>query len=78
MDIKATVKDTLVKLLKIKPEELQDDVKLNEGIGVDSTEMVEFVIVLEKAFGTKLIPKEITKFSTINEIEKVIRSKLSA
>jgi acyl carrier protein len=75
MDIKATVKDTLVNLLKIKPEELQDDVKLYDGIGVDSTEMVEFVIALEKAVGKKLSPKEITKFSTINEIEKVIQSK---
>ena len=76
MDIKTTVKDTLVKLLKIKPEELQDDVKLYDGIGVDSTEMVEFVIALEKAVGTKLSPKEITKFSTINEIEQVIQGKL--
>ncbi len=75
MDIKATVKDTLVNLLKIKPEELQDDVKLYDGIGVDSTEMVEFVIALEKAVGKKLSPKEITKFSTINEIEKVVMSK---
>ncbi|MFA5116899.1 MAG: acyl carrier protein, partial [Candidatus Omnitrophota bacterium] len=63
-------------LLKIKPEELQDDVKLYDGIGVDSTEMVEFVIALEKAVGKKLSAKEITKFSTINEIEKVVQSKL--
>jgi len=76
MDVKTTVKDTLVQLLKIKPEELQDDVKLYDGIGVDSTEMVEFVIALEKAVGKKLSPKEITKFSTINEIEKVVQSKL--
>ncbi|MDD4907634.1 MAG: acyl carrier protein [Candidatus Omnitrophica bacterium] len=76
MDVKKTIKDTLVQLLKVTPEELQDDAKLNEGIGVDSTEMVEFVIVLEKAFGKKF--PEITKFSTINEIEKVIQGKLSA
>jgi len=63
--------------LKVRPEELKDDIRLYDGIGVDSTEMVEAVIALEKAFGTKLSPKEITKFSTINEIEKVIRSKVS-
>jgi acyl carrier protein len=76
MEIKEKIKDVLVKLLKVKPEELQDDVKLYDGIGVDSTEMVETVIALEKEFGTKLSPKEITKFSTINEIEQVIQSKV--
>ncbi len=77
MDTKTKVKDILVKLLKVRPEELKDDVKLYDGIGVDSTEMVETVIALEKEFCTKLSPKEITKFSTINDIERVIQSKIS-
>jgi acyl carrier protein len=78
MDTKAVVKDVLVKLLKLKPEEVGDDVPLTHGIGVDSTEMVEYVIALEKAFSTKLSPKEITKNSTINEIVKNIESKRAA
>ena len=77
MEIKAKIKDVLVNLLKVKPEELKDEASLQDSIGVDSTEMVETVIALEKAFNTKLSPKEITKFSTINEMEKVIESKLS-
>lgn len=76
MDVKAKIKDVLVDLLKVKPQELKDDLNLQSSIGVDSTEMVETVIALEKAFGVKLSPKEITKFSTINEIEKNIQSKL--
>jgi len=76
--MKEKIREILVKLLKVKPEELKDDVSLQDGIGVDSTEMVETVIALEKAFSTKLSPKEITKFSTINDIEKVIQSKVSA
>jgi len=76
MEIKEKVKDVLVKLLKVKPEELKDDVKLYDSIGVDSTEMVETVIALEKEFGAKLSPKEITKFSTLNDIEKIIQSKV--
>jgi acyl carrier protein len=77
MDVKARIKEVLVNLLKIKSEELKDEVSLQDSIGVDSTEMVETVIALEKAFSTKLSPKEITKFSTINDIEKVIQSKLN-
>jgi acyl carrier protein len=77
MDTKQKIKDVLVNLLKVKPDELKDEVSLSDSIGVDSTEMVESVIALEKAFGTKLNAKEITKFSTINEIEKAISSKIS-
>ncbi|MDD5044039.1 MAG: acyl carrier protein [Candidatus Omnitrophica bacterium] len=76
MDTKTKIKEVLVKLLRVKPEELKDDVTLESGIGVDSTEMVETVIALEKTFNTKLSPKEITKASTINDIEKIVNSKI--
>jgi acyl carrier protein len=75
--MKDKIKEVLVKLLKVKREELKDDVSLQDSIGVDSTEMVETVIALEKEFGTKLSAKEITKSSTINDIEKIIQSKIA-
>jgi len=78
METKEKIKGVFVNLLKVRPDELKDDVKLYDSIGVDSTEMVEAVIALEKSFGTKLSLKEITKFSTINDIEKVINSKINA
>ena len=78
MEVKAKIKDTLVSLLKVKPEELKDDVSLQDSIGVDSTEMVEAAIALEKTFSVKLSPKEITKFSTLNDIERIIQGKENA
>jgi acyl carrier protein len=78
MDTKEKIKNVFVQLLRIKPDELADNVSLQDGIGVDSTEMVEAVIALEKAFGAKLAPQEITKTSTVNDIEKVILSKVAA
>ena len=78
MEVKAKIKEVMVQLLKVKPDELKDDLKLCDGIGVDSTEMVELVIALEKAFNTQLSPKEVTKFLTIDEITKIIESKISA
>ncbi|MCM8795207.1 MAG: acyl carrier protein [Candidatus Omnitrophica bacterium] len=78
MDIKGRIKDILVTLLKVRCEELKDDLSLEASIGIDSTEMVEVVIALEKAFGKKLSPKEITKFSTLNDIEKIIQAKINS
>ena len=75
MEIKEKIKGTLVSLLKVKPEELKEDVSLQDSIGVDSTEMVEAVIALEKTFNVKLSPKEITKFSNLNDIARIIQGK---
>ncbi|MBM3246147.1 MAG: acyl carrier protein [Candidatus Omnitrophica bacterium] len=77
MEIKDKIKDVLAGSLKVKPEELKEGLSLEGGIGVDSTEMVEAVIALEKAFQVKLAQKEVTKFSTLNDIEKVISSKVN-
>lgn len=78
METKEKVRDVIINLLKLKPQELKDDVRLCDGIGADSTEIVELVIALEKAFGTKLSAKEITKFCTVSDIEKIIQSKISS
>ena len=76
-ETKEKIKEVLASLLKVKIEELKDDLSLQESIGVDSTEIVESVIALEKAFGIKLSPKEITKASSIDDIEKVINAKIN-
>lgn len=76
MDVKEKIKETLGALLKLKPGELSDDGKLYEDIGVDSTEMVEIITALEKVFKIELSAKEITKFSTVNDIEVVVKNKL--
>jgi len=78
VEVKAKVKEVLVRLLRVKPEELKDDVALQDGIGVDSTEMVEIAIALEKTFNIKLDSKEITKSSTLNDMEKIIHSKITS
>ena len=75
--MKTKIKEVLSSLLKVKIEELKDDLSLQDSIGVDSTEMVESIIALEKSFGVKLSPKEITKNSTINDIVNNIQSKLA-
>jgi len=76
MEVREKIRETIISLLKLKPQELKDDEKLCDGIGADSTELVELVIALEKAFGVKLTAKEITKFCSVNDIERIIQSKL--
>ena len=75
MDIKAKTKEVLSDLLKVKIDELKDDVALQESIGVDSTEMVEISVGLKKEFGVPLLDNEIKKTHTLNDIVKILKIK---
>lgn len=75
MDTKLKVKDVIVNLLKIKPEELKEDQTLEQSLGVDSTEMVEICIALQKEFGVSIQEKEVAKYHSLEEISKVIEAK---
>ena len=76
MEVREKIRETIINLLKLKPQELKDNEKLCDGICADSTELVELVIALEKAFGVKLSAKEVTKFCAVDDIERTIQSKL--
>lgn len=56
METVEVVKQTLHELLGIKMEEMNPDSTLNGNLGMDSTELVEIAIALEKKLGIK-IPK---------------------
>ncbi|MFA6281717.1 MAG: phosphopantetheine-binding protein [Candidatus Omnitrophota bacterium] len=75
MALKEDVINAIADILDVKVEEITDNAKLYDSIGVDSTEMVELCISLGKKFGVKIAASEITKFSTPLEITKLIESK---
>lgn len=76
MELKDQIKQTIVSTLNIKPNELKEGISLENSLGVDSTEMVELTVALSKKFNIKLADKEISKKSTLGDIENVVRSKL--
>lgn len=75
MELKEEVLDMISKTLDVNKEELKEDQKLYDSIGVDSTEMVEIAASLNKHFGIKIETDEITKFSTPLEIAAIVEKK---
>lgn len=75
MELKEQVISAIAKTLDVGKEELVEDKKLYDSIGVDSTEMVELTISLGKHFSVKIEANEITKFSTPLEIIKLVERK---
>jgi acyl carrier protein len=75
MSVEQEVQEIIIKTLKILPAELKKEERLYDSLGVDSTEMVELVIALEKKFGVVIEEKRITKFSSPQEIIAIMLSK---
>ena len=68
MSVEQDVLELMIQNLSVQPEEMAMDERLCDSLGVDSTEMVELVIVLEKKFGITIEDEQITKFSSPREI----------
>ena len=75
MSIEQDVKDVIVQTLNVKESEIKIDQGLSDCLALDSTEMVDLTVALEKKLGVKFQAKEITKFSSPRDIINAIESK---
>lgn len=75
MSVEDKTKTVFQKVLDIKPEEINQDDKLEDGLGIDSTEMVEIAVALKKEFGVNLGDNELKKTHTFREIVDILKSK---
>jgi acyl carrier protein len=69
------LKSVLKKVLDIKESEIIPGAKLDDSLGIDSTEMVEIAVVLKKEFGIQLKDNELKKTQSLNEIVELLKSK---
>ena len=75
MAVEQDVQEVIVRTLSVKPEEVKLGEKLYDSLGVDSTEIVDLRVALEKKFGLKIEAKEITKSNSPADIAALIKSK---
>ena len=71
------VKSIFKKVLDIKESEIVPGAKLDESLGIDSTEMVEISVAIKKEFGISLKDNELKKTQSIKEIVDIIASKIT-
>jgi len=75
-DIENKVKAIFKKVLDIKESEIVPGAKLDESLGIDSTEMVEISVSIKKELGITLKDNELKKTQSFNEIVAVLKSKI--
>ncbi len=75
MGLKEDVVGLICKTLEVKPTEIKEGQTLYDSIGVDSTEMVELRISLNKSLGVNLEQGEITNKLTPDQIVEIVAKK---
>ena len=75
VDIESKLKAIFKKVHDIKESEIVPDARLDESLGIDSTEMVEIFVVIKKELGVPLKDNELKKTHSFNDIVGIIKSK---
>ncbi len=78
MAVEEKVKSIFQQVLDIQPDEIKPDDKLENDLGIDSTEMVEISVSLKKEFGVEVGDNELKKSHSFNEIVGILKEKGAA
>ncbi len=82
-DLKYELKKQIIQelnLQEIKPEDIQDDAPLfGDGLGLDSIDALELVVLLEKYHNVKITDEEVGKkaFRSINSLAEFVQEETS-
>lgn len=82
MSVKEKLKRVLIEDLNLEdvtPEELDDDMALfDEGLGLDSLDAVELVVIIQKHFGVEIkdMVESRPAFKSINSLAEFIEARL--
>jgi acyl carrier protein len=62
------VREILSRVLKIKPDEIMLQSKLQDELGIDSVDFWDIVASLEKKFKYRITDKEATSLETVSDL----------
>lgn len=75
LQLEQKVKALFKKVLDINTDDITPDKRLDQSLGIDSTEMVEIAVGLKKELGVAIGDNELKKTHTFNEIVGILKTK---
>ena len=76
-EIEEKVRAFLVDDLEIDEEKITNNALLKDDMGIDSLDFVDIVVIVEKNFGFKIKPEEMTDVKTLSQFCDYIESKVN-
>ena len=76
VEIEEKIKNFLIEDLEIDEENIFPEAKLKEDMGIDSLDYVDIVVIVDKNFGFKIKPQEMTDVKTLSQFYDYIESKV--
>jgi acyl carrier protein len=75
-EIIETVNHFLVDEFEIEPGLIKDSTLLKDELEIESLDLVDIIVMIEKEFKFKIKPEEIVKVRTMNELYDFIEAKV--
>jgi len=75
-EIEARVHAFLVEDMEIDEEKVYDAARLKEDMGIDSLDLVDIVVIVNKTFGFKIKTEEMARVITLRQFCDYIESKV--
>ena len=76
-EIEGRVKAFLIDDLEIEEDKIFPESLLKEDMGIDSLDYVDIVVIVEKTFGFKIKPQEMTNVKTLAQFYDYIESNVA-
>lgn len=77
-EIKEIVDDFLIDEFEIEPEQIKDDAILKDELEIESLDLVDIIVMIEKKFGFKVKPEEIVKVQTVDQLYTFIQERVKS
>lgn len=75
-EIDKKVKGFMIDELEIEEDQLVPNALLKDDLGIDSLDYVDIVVIVDKIFGFKIKPEEMTGVKTLGQFCDYIESKI--
>ena len=75
-EIEEKVKGFMIEELELEEDDLVAEALLKDALGIDSLDYVDIVVIVDKIFGFKIKPEEMTDVKTLGQFCDYIESKV--
>ncbi len=76
-EIEEKVKSILINDMEIDEDNVYDEARLKDDMGIDSLDYIDIVVIVDKIFGFKIKPEEMSNVKTFSEFCDYIEGKVA-